>query len=133
MRMVWHSGEHGGLGGGSVVQWSVTFSGAYVRSHPSPSPLNPTTFRPPSLTCRHLLYSDVIFTYLWNQFDGDYQPVKPTEEFVAGGKLKKRAAEVISFESLNRLVGFRWNVQCARGNFLSFCHLSYSIHLYFSM
>lgn len=60
-----------------------------------------------SLGCHHLLYSDLFFTYLWNWFDGNYPPVKPTEEVVAGGKLKRRAAEIISFERLICLVGFR--------------------------
>lgn len=63
MRMVWRSGERGRLGGGSIVQRSVTLSCMYACCHPSPAPLNPTASRPPSLAWRHLLYSDVFFTY----------------------------------------------------------------------
>lgn len=35
--------------------------------------------------------------------------------FLAGRKLKRRAAEVFSFERPNRPAGFRWNAQCVRG------------------
>lgn len=51
---------------------------------------------------------------MWNWFDGNYQPVKLTEEFVAGGKHKRK----------------HWNGQ----RVLSFCRLSdYNIPPYFSM
>lgn len=35
--------------------------------------------------------------------------------FLAGRKLKRRPAEVFSFERPNRPAGFRWNAQCVRG------------------
>lgn len=70
----WFYSRHDHLhpGGGSVFQSSVMLSGA----HPSCFPLNPTSSqhrRSPSL---HLVYSDMIFTYLWILFDRYYQPVR---------------------------------------------------------
>lgn len=70
--------------------------------------LNPTTSQHQRSLSLHLMYSDMIFTYLWILFDCYYRPVRRR-------KALEKAAALISFERLNHV-----RVTTQRGDLLDF-------------